>query len=83
MTDEELLRMWTSGAGRHHDIPLLDTLRAIARAAAAEERAACAMECRVMAERYEAAGNDVAAMATLEIMDAIRSRSAAGGGPNG
>jgi hypothetical protein len=36
--DEELLRMWTSGAGRHYEIPLLDTLRTIARAAAAEER---------------------------------------------
>jgi hypothetical protein len=36
--DEELLRMWTSGAGRHYDIPLLDTLRAIARAAVEEER---------------------------------------------
>lgn len=38
MKDEELLRMWTSGAGRHYEIPLLDTLRAIARAAAEEER---------------------------------------------
>jgi hypothetical protein len=36
--DEELLRMWTSGAGRHYEIPLLDTLRSISRAAAAEER---------------------------------------------
>ena len=38
MKDEELLRMWLSGAGRHYEIPLLNTLRAIARAAAAEER---------------------------------------------
>lgn len=30
--------MWTSGAGRHYEIPLLDTLRAIASAAAEEER---------------------------------------------
>lgn len=42
VTDEELLRMWTSGAGRHYEIPLLDTLRTIARVAAAEEREAWA-----------------------------------------
>ncbi len=42
MTDlrAELLRMWISGAGRHYEIPLLDTLRTIARVAAAEEREA-------------------------------------------
>ena len=34
MKDEGLLRMWISGAGRHYEIPLLDTLRTIARAAA-------------------------------------------------
>jgi hypothetical protein len=36
--DDDLLRMWTSGAGRHYEIPLLDTLRSIALVAAAEER---------------------------------------------
>jgi hypothetical protein len=36
--DDDLLRMWTSGAGRHYDVPVVETLRTIARAAAAEER---------------------------------------------
>ena len=36
-----------------------------------EVREAAAMECRRLAQCYDAAGNDIAAMAALECMDAI------------
>jgi hypothetical protein len=64
--DDDLLRMWTSGAGRHYEIPLLDTLRAIARAAA-EEAALLALgigqtmhEGTKYAEGYEDGAKDAA-----------------------
>ena len=68
MKDKDLLRMWTSGAGRHYEIPILDTLRAIARAAAEDEREACALLCEIESEDYDHQGPRLACRALAKLI---------------
>jgi len=95
--DAELLDLWRRGAGRHDEIPIVDTLRAIAAAAAAEEREACALEwdedalrLTIRATRAAEIGKRMLsnrlngeARRARSVAESIRSRTPANGGERG